>query len=186
MASYSLLVKVAQLCLTLCDTMDYTVPGILQARTLEWKVFPSPGDLPNRGQNPWQAILYHLSHHRSPEILESVAYPFSSGSCWPRNQTVVCCIAGGFFTSWATREAQESWRRERLLTSVFWPGEFHWLNSPWGHKESDTTERLSVMWFWVLPYAFNFSILQSNNCQDNFIFSFFGEGKVTRYIWLWR
>ena len=55
-----------------------------------------------------------------------------------------------------------------------------------GVTESDTTERLSVMWFWVLPYAFNFSILQSNNCQDNFIFSFFGEGKVTRYIWLWR
>ena len=25
---------------------------------------------------------------------------------------------------------------------VFWPGEFHGLYSPWGHKESDTTERL--------------------------------------------
>ena len=29
-------VKVAQLCLTLCDPMDYTVHGILQARILEW------------------------------------------------------------------------------------------------------------------------------------------------------
>ena len=28
--------KVAQLCLTLCDLMDYTVHGILQARILEW------------------------------------------------------------------------------------------------------------------------------------------------------
>ena len=28
--------------------------------------------------------------------------------------------------------------------SVFWPGEFHGLYSPWGHKESDTTERLSL------------------------------------------
>ena len=27
--------------------------------------------------------------------------------------------------------------------SVFWPGEFHGLYSPWGHKELDTTERLS-------------------------------------------
>ena len=27
------------------------------------------------------------------------------------------------------------WRRERLLTSVFWPEEFHGLYSPWGHKE---------------------------------------------------
>ena len=36
------------------------------------------------------------------------------------------------------------WRRERLPTLVFWPGEFHGLYSPWGHKESDMTERLSV------------------------------------------
>ena len=35
------------------------------------------------------------------------------------------------------------WRRERLPTPVFWPGEFHGLYSPWGHKESDMTERLS-------------------------------------------
>ena len=35
------------------------------------------------------------------------------------------------------------WRRERLLTPVFWPGEFHGLYSPRGHKESDTTELLS-------------------------------------------
>ena len=32
------------------------------------------------------------------------------------------------------------WRRERLPTPVFWPGEFHGLYSPWDHKESDTTE----------------------------------------------
>ena len=38
-----------------------------------------------------------------------------------------------------------SWRRERLPTSVFWLGEFHELYSPWGHKESDTTERLSLL-----------------------------------------
>ena len=33
-------------------------------------------------------------------------YPFSSESSWPRNWTGVCCIIGGFFTSWATREAK--------------------------------------------------------------------------------
>jgi len=32
------------------------------------------------------------------------------------------------------------WRREWLHTLVFWPGEFHGLYSPWGHKESDRTE----------------------------------------------
>ena len=32
--------KVTQLCLTLCDPMDYTAHGILQARILEWEAFP--------------------------------------------------------------------------------------------------------------------------------------------------
>ena len=38
-------------------------------------------------------------------ILEWVAFPFSRGSSQPGDQTQVSCIAGGFFTSWATREA---------------------------------------------------------------------------------
>ena len=37
------------------------------------------------------------------------------------------------------------WRRKRLPTPVFWPGEFHGLYSKWGRKESDTTERLSLV-----------------------------------------
>ena len=45
-------VKVAQLCLTLCDPVDCIVLGILQARILEWVAFPSPGDLPNLGIEP--------------------------------------------------------------------------------------------------------------------------------------
>ena len=35
-------VKVTQSCLTLCDPVDYTVHGILQARILEWVAFPFP------------------------------------------------------------------------------------------------------------------------------------------------
>ena len=33
-------VKVAHSCLTLCNPMDYTVHGILQARILEWVAVP--------------------------------------------------------------------------------------------------------------------------------------------------
>ena len=33
-------VKVAQLCPTLCDPMNSTVHGLLQARILEWVAFP--------------------------------------------------------------------------------------------------------------------------------------------------
>ena len=36
----SYIVKVTQLCPTLCDSMDYTALGILQARILEWEAFP--------------------------------------------------------------------------------------------------------------------------------------------------
>ena len=37
---YGYEVRVAQSCPTLCDPMDYTVHGILQARILEWVQFP--------------------------------------------------------------------------------------------------------------------------------------------------
>ena len=36
------------------------------------------------------------------------------------------------------------WKRERLTTPVFWPGESHGLYSPRDHKESDMTEWLSL------------------------------------------
>ena len=36
------------------------------------------------------------------------------------------------------------WRRERLPTLVFWPGEFHGLYSPWCRKVLDTTEQISL------------------------------------------
>ena len=38
-------------------------------------------------------------------ILEWVAFSFSRGSSQPRDETQVSHIAGGFFTSWAPREA---------------------------------------------------------------------------------
>ena len=38
-------------------------------------------------------------------ILEWVVMLFSRGSSWLRDQTRVSCIAGRFFTGWATREA---------------------------------------------------------------------------------
>ena len=42
-------------------------------------------------------------------ILEWVAFPFSRGPSQPRDRTQVSHIAGGFFTSWATKETQEYW-----------------------------------------------------------------------------
>ena len=59
------------------------------------------GIFPTQGLNPgllncrW--ILYQLSHKGSPRTLELVAYAFSSGSSWLRNQTGASCIASGCF-----------------------------------------------------------------------------------------
>ena len=117
--------KLVQSSLTLCNPMDYTVHGILQARILEWGAFPfSRGSSQPRDQTQvshiaggfflhCMQILYQLSHKGSPKILESVAYPFFSRSSQPRDWTGVSCIAGRFFTNWAIREALtygcESW-----------------------------------------------------------------------------
>ena len=83
--------------------------GILQARILEWVAMPSSRGS-SQGLNPGllhcRQIIYHLSHEGGPRILEWVAHPFSRGSSWSRSETRVSCIAGGFFTNWATREAQ--------------------------------------------------------------------------------
>ena len=71
--------------------------------------FHFPGDLPNPMTEPNNShcrwILYWLSHQESPRILEWVGCPFCGGSSQPRNQSRASCIAGRFFTSWATREA---------------------------------------------------------------------------------
>ena len=67
-------------------------------------IFPTQGLSP--GLLHFRQILYQLSHQGSSRILEWGAYPFSRGSSQPRNWTRVSCIAGGFFTSWATWEAQ--------------------------------------------------------------------------------
>ena len=65
-----------------------------------------------------------MSHKASPRKPEWVAYPFSSGSSWPRNQTRVSCAAGCFFTNWAIREAPIKsllpnwWERDHNSTEV--------------------------------------------------------------------
>ena len=64
-------VKVVQSCPTLCDPMDYTVQGILQARILEWVAFPfSCGSFQHRNRIQVSCIagrfFYQLSRKGSP------------------------------------------------------------------------------------------------------------------------
>ena len=56
-------------------------------------------------------------------ILEWVTIPFSRGSSRPRDGTRVFCIAGWFFTVWATREALQGNTKELVLVILFsWVG----------------------------------------------------------------
>ena len=68
-------VLVAQSCLTPCDSIGCSPPG---------------------------SSVHGILQAR---ILEWVAVPFSRGSSQARDRTEVSCIAGRFFTVWATREA---------------------------------------------------------------------------------
>ena len=94
-----------QFCLTLCNLVDYSLPGssvhgILQARILKWVAIPFPG------------VTHHdMSLNPLPrtavEPLAKVAPRgrSSTGSSRPRDWAWVSCIARRFFTIWATREA---------------------------------------------------------------------------------
>ena len=127
---------VAQLFQTLCDPMDCSPldscvhgdsPGKntgVGCHALLQGIFPTQGL--NPGFPHCRQILYHLSHQGSPRILEWVAIPFCRGSSQPRDQTQVSHIAGRFFTSRATREAQEYWKERK--------------------KESEVAQLCSIVW----------------------------------------
>ena len=64
-------------------------------------------------------LMDHIVHGiLQTSILEWVAVPFSRGSSQPRDWTQVTCIAGGFFTVWATRAARMS-GRTKTKTWIF-------------------------------------------------------------------
>ena len=106
------LCEVAQLCLTLRPHgvwphglhSPWNSPG---QNTGVGSHFFLQGIFPAQGLNPGlphcRQILYQLSHQGNPRTLEWGDYPFSSRSSQLRNWTEVSCIAGRFFTSWATK-----------------------------------------------------------------------------------
>ena len=59
--------------------------------------------------NPTDYIVCIVHGILLARILEWVSFPFFRGSSQPRGQIQVSCIADRYFTSWATREAQEYW-----------------------------------------------------------------------------
>ena len=81
--------------------------------------------------------------------------PFSRGSTRPRDRTRVSCIAGWFFTVWATKLLFHSWRKCVLMglagpQGCFRAGEnFKTIRSKWKWKS------LSRVWLFVGPHGLN-------------------------------
>ena len=92
-------VKVARSCLILCNqNSEFSRPEYWsECLSLLQGIFPTQGSNPGL-LHCWK-ILYLLNHKGNLRVLEWAAYPFSSRSSQPRNQTGVSCIAGEFFTS---------------------------------------------------------------------------------------
>ena len=89
---------VVQLCLTLCDPMDCSPPG----------------------------SSVHVIHQA--RILEWIDISFSRGSSRLSDQTQVFCIAGIFFTTYATREAIDGVQVKQEFLALVLLAVIHSLN----------------------------------------------------------
>ena len=83
-------VKVTQLCLTLCDPMDFSVHGILLARILEWVAIPfSMGSSQPRDQT-WVSPLQTdslLSEPPGKSLRRLFVYHYFQGHNASQNKT---------------------------------------------------------------------------------------------------
>ena len=88
----------------------------------------------NRGWALLSCVPLRLHRPRKPPGRNTGALPFSRGSSQPRDGTLVCRMAGRFFTSWAAREALVEWNE----------GLFQW-NTPQSWQEWSPDTCYSVM-----------------------------------------
>ena len=87
-----------------------------------------PGLIPGSGRSPGEGTGYPLQYSWTSLVAQQVK---NLPAMWN--------------TRFDPRAGKILWRRERLPTPVFWPVGFHGVYRPWVHKESDMTERLSLV-----------------------------------------
>ena len=89
-----------------------------------------PGSIHESGRSTGEGIGYPLQNSWAFLMVQLVKNPPAMGETW-------VLVLG-----W--EDPQE---KGKAPHSVFWPREFHGLYSPWGRKESDMTEGLSLSFF---------------------------------------
>ena len=108
----------------------------------------NPSSIPGSGRSAGKGIGYPLQYFWASLVAQLVKNP-------PAMQRLG-------FNPWV---GKIPWKKERLPTPVFWHGEFHVLYSPWGCKESDATERLSLS---IYIKSFKMSPIKPSNRLKNF------------------
>ena len=131
-------VQVTQSCLTLCDSIDYTVYAVLQARILEWVAFPfSRGSSQPRDQTQVSSIADRFfTSWATREALGWVLGQFPRPSC-PVYYVPVCGegdlagVAGKWvlllITVWRIDISTKEERKEVSCTVVSNSSRFHGL-----------------------------------------------------------
>ena len=131
-----------------------------------------PGLDPWVGKIPWKREILHYFHS---SILHSLHGWWSLVGYNPRGRKELDTTEQLHFTSLHT-----------YSTPVFWPGEFPGLYSPWGHKESDRTECLSLSSYCQIKLS-NFIIQFASICTS--FFKLISDWGVFRGsycdLWLW-
>ena len=89
-----------------------------------------PSLVPGSGTSTAEGIGYPLQYSWASLVAQLVKNPPAMWATWVQS------------LGW-----EDPLEKERLPTPVFWPGEFHGLYSPWGHKELDMTEGLLTFTF---------------------------------------
>ena len=84
--------------------------------------------IPGLGRFSGERIGYPLQYSWASFVAQLVENPPAMRSTWFRS------------LGW-----EDPLERGKATHPVFWPREFHGLYSPWGCKESDTTEQLSLL-----------------------------------------
>ena len=86
-----------------------------------------PGSIPGLGRFPGEGIGYPLQYSWASLVAQLVKNPPAVRETWV------------WSLGW-----EDPLEKGKATHSVFWPGESHGLYSPWGGKETDTTEQLSL------------------------------------------
>ena len=80
-----------------------------------------PSSIPGSGRSPGEGIGYPLQYSWTSLVAQLVKNPPAMRKTW-------------VIYPWVRKI---HWRKERLPTPIFWPGEFHGLYGPWDRKEAE-------------------------------------------------